>query len=392
MGWVGLAVVRAASTSEKLARRVEAIALHDSGLPHNVRRAIGLVSGPVPPVGYLGFAGRGNAGDDSILLAHQRSLDGIPLAMLPLEWDQQALSLLGRVRRRPLHAGVLVGGGTLVGRYPWRRRLERALEAGAGPLAFTGVGVEDPSFVGARRHTDADELLRWRDVLDRASHLTVRGPRSAELLHDIGIEAPVVSDTALLLGPDERDDSVVRPKLLGINIADPEDQYLATGSRVLDECVPALRKLQASGWTVRLLPFDRKDLVVAQRARRALDGRTEIMSRFSDVDALRHSIAECDVLVGQRLHSVVLAAAVAVPAVAVDYRPKCRDFQLSIGRQDWTVSTLDITTSGMLDRVMALHEQRAYHAERIEVEVARAKVALRAGEEELRRLFGTVPS
>ena len=97
-------------------------------------------------------------------------------------------------------------------------------------------------------------------------------------------------------------------------------------------------------------------------------------------------------LVGQRLHSVVLAAAVAVPAVAVDYRPKCRDFQLSIGRQDWTVSTLDITTSGMLDRVMALHEQRAYHAERIEVEVARAKVALRAGEEELRRLFRTVPS
>ena len=385
-------VMRVLRPAKTLVRRGEAIALHRSGLPHNVRRSIGLVTGPVPPVGYLGFSGRGNAGDDSILVAHQRSLDGVPLAMLPLEWDRQALSLLGRVRRRPLHAGVLVGGGTLVGRSPWRLRLERALEAGAGPLAFTGVGVEDPSFVGASRHTDEDELLRWAGVLDSASHLTVRGPRSAELLHGIGIEAPVVSDTALLLGPEVRDDSVVRPKLLGINIADPEDQYLETRSRVFDECVPALRKLQASGWTVRLLPFDRKDLVVAKRARRALEDGTEIMSRFSDVDALLRSIAECDVLVGQRLHSVVLAAAVAVPAVAIDYRPKCRDFQLSIGREDWTVSTIDITTAVMLDMVSALHEQRAYHADRIQLEVARAKVALRAGEEELQRLFGTMPS
>jgi hypothetical protein len=378
--------------ARKLARRFEAIALHDSGLPQNVRRAIGLVTGPVPPIGYLGFAGRGNAGDDAILLAHKRSLHGVPLAMLPLEWDRQALSLLGRVKNRPLNAGVLVGGGTLIGRYPWRRRLERALQVGTGPLAYTGVGVEDPSFVGARRHTDEDELLRWADVLNSAAHLTVRGPRSAELLHNIGIEAPVVSDPALLLGPEEPDDSVVRPKLLGINLADPEDQYAATGSRVFDESVSALRTLQASGWTVRLLPFDRKDLVVARRARRTLGDRTEIMSRFLDVDALRRSIAECDVLVGQRLHSVVLAAAVGVPAVAIDYRPKCRDFQLSIDRQDWTVSTIDITAGGVLDMVIALHEQRAHHADRIHQEVARAKRALRAGELELRRLFGAAPS
>jgi polysaccharide pyruvyl transferase WcaK-like protein len=161
---------------------------------------------------------------------------------------------------------------------------------------------------------------------------------------------------------------------------------------VFDESVSALRTLQASGWTVRLLPFDRKDLVVARRARRTLGDRTEIMSRFLDVDALRRSIAECDVLVGQRLHSVVLAAAVGVPAVAIDYRPKCRDFQLSIDRQDWTVSTIDITAGGVLDMVIALHEQRAHHADRIHQEVARAKRALRAGELELRRLFGAAPS
>ena len=92
-------------------RRVEAIALHDSGLPHNVRRSVGLVTGPEPPVGYLGFAGRGNAGDDSILLAHQRSLYGITLALLPLEWDRQALSLLSRVKRRPLHPLTATSAG-----------------------------------------------------------------------------------------------------------------------------------------------------------------------------------------------------------------------------------------------------------------------------------------
>jgi polysaccharide pyruvyl transferase WcaK-like protein len=250
----------------------------------------------------------------------------------------------------------------------------------------TGAGVEDPEFAGARAYTDREEIERWAELLSGAAHLTVRGPRSAELLREAGLAATAVSDPALLLGPDRPPVERVRSRVLGLNIADPEDQYAGTDSRVADACIRAARTLIASGWTVRLLPFDRRDLVVATELRRALGDRAAIERRFSDVDGLLGAIAECDVLVGQRLHSVVLASAVAVPAVAIDYRPKCRDFQLSIGRGDWTVSTLDVTATRILDAVSALHEDRERHAREIEDAVRRARTSLRDGERRVEQL------
>jgi len=369
-------------------RRAEAAVLRREGLPANVRRSRGLATAAASPIGYLGFAGRGNAGDDAILLAHRRALPALDLALLPLEWERETLALLGRVRRRPLHAGVLVGGGTVVGREAWRRRLEVAQRGCPGPVAFTGVGVEDPAFRGELAHSSADELARWAEVLGAAAHLTVRGPLSAQLLRGIGIEAAEVSDPALLLGPDRPSGATVRPKLLGLNIADPEDQYRGTGSRVFDACAAAVRTLLRSGWSVRLLAFTRKDLILAHAFRQALDGRVEIFPGFLDVDGLLSAIEQCDVLVGQRLHAVVLAAAVAVPALAVDYRPKCRDFQLSIGRGDWTVSTLDVTAEVVVDNVVRLHEARAEHARQIHEAVVTAKAALRDGERVVAGLAG----
>jgi hypothetical protein len=361
-------------------RRAEAALLHKEGLPGNVRRSRRLATAVASPIGYLGFAGRGNAGDDAILLAHRRSLPTLDLGLLPLEWERETLALLGRIRRRRLHAGVLVGGGTVVGREAWRRRLELAQRGCPGPVLFTGVGVEDPAFQGERPHSSDDELSRWAEILGAAAHLTVRGPLSAQLLRDLGIEAPQVSDPALLLGPDRPWGASVRPKLLGLNIADPEDQYRGTGSRVFDACAGAVRTLLRSGWSVRLLAFTRSDLILARAFRQALDGRVQIFPGFLDVDGLLSAIEQCDVLVGQRLHAVVLAAAVAVPALAVDYRPKCRDFQLSIGRGDWTVSTLDVSAELVVDRVTRLHEARSEHARHILDAVATAKTALRDGE------------
>jgi polysaccharide pyruvyl transferase len=367
-------------------RRARSTLFDENGLRRAVQRSRGLALPQVPPVGYLGFAARGNAGDDAILLAHRRVLAPVRLGLLPLHAEPQVLSLLGRLRDRPLFGGVLVGGGTVLGRGAWRRPLAHALAAHPGPLMVTGAGVEDPAFGGTRSHTDRDELERWAELLSGAAHLTVRGPRSAELLREVGVDAGVVSDPALLLGPARVPSERVRPKLLGLNVADPEDQYAGTETQAADACTRAVRTLLASGWTVRLLPFDRRDLAVALALRRAVGGRVEIVRRFANVDGLLDAIAECDVVVGQRLHSVVLAAAVAVPALAIDYRPKCRDFQLSIGREPWTVSTVDITAERILDAVSALHEQRERHCAEIADEVRRARATLLDGERHVQRL------
>src|SRR3954451_24838302 len=96
--------------ARRAARHARWLTGHYAGLPLNIRRSAGLVTADAPPVAYLGFAGRGNAGDDAIMLAHIRSLPDIRLTPLPLEWERQTLDLMGRLRKRPLHAGILVGG------------------------------------------------------------------------------------------------------------------------------------------------------------------------------------------------------------------------------------------------------------------------------------------
>ena len=75
------------------------------------------------------------------------------------------------------------------------------------------------------------------------------------------------------------------------------------------------------------------------------------LAGYDDLDATLRLLASADLVVGERLHAVVLAAAVATPFVAVEYRPKVRDFAGSLGREDAIVRTDEM---GRLEEVVDL--------------------------------------
>lgn len=54
------------------------------------------------------------------------------------------------------------------------------------------------------------------------------------------------------------------------------------------------------------------------------------------------SPASADLVIGERLHAVVLATAVGTLFAAVEYRPKLRDFARSIGQERAVVRTDEI--------------------------------------------------
>ncbi len=241
---------RGLSVARTAAHRARGELLEEWGTRKNLQRSAGLLHGSDPPIGYMGFAARGNLGDDAIMWAHARALAPARLGMLPLESETAVYTAFRSARRRELFSGVLLGGGTVVGREPWRRRIERALRVTSGPLVVTGAGVEDPDFEGRRTYTDADELGRWAELLEGAAHVTVRGPRSAELLRRVGIEAAVVSDPALMLAGDISAGGGTRSRLVGVSVADPEDQYAGTADLVERASVEAIRTLLGSGWRI----------------------------------------------------------------------------------------------------------------------------------------------
>jgi polysaccharide pyruvyl transferase WcaK-like protein len=69
------------------------------------------------------------------------------------------------------------------------------------------------------------------------------------------------------------------------------------------------------------------------------------------------SVCEQTVFVGFKLHAVVLAYCARVPALMIEYRPKCRDFMESIGADEFVVRADQQTTELLLAKVEQLNSR-----------------------------------
>ena len=259
--------------------------------------------------GYVGWSGRGNLGDDAIFDAVRSRLIPADLVEVPLYPKEVGAFLACGDRAALRTARPLLGGGTVIGRMNWRVHLRTALLlARSRPAVMVGAGVEDPAFSGRHSFGSERELRRWRRVLESFDRVTVRGPRSQELLAAVGISSEVVGDPALLLEPVR----VVDPddRTIGVALGFGDDLWGHSQDEVVDAVGGAVRELVTRGWRVRFFVVNGEDhdhaVRCAQRA--GLDPlRTEFLPATEPAVFLEH-VGRCTVLVGQRLHAVVLAA------------------------------------------------------------------------------------
>ncbi len=63
-------------------------------------------------------------------------------------------------------------------------------------------------------------------------------------------------------------------------------------------------------------------------------GRATLCSPETGLPALVSNIASCEMMIGMRLHALILAAACGVPSVALSYDPKVDAFMQSSGQSD----------------------------------------------------------
>jgi len=174
-------------------------------------------------VAYLGWHGRQNLGDDAIYDAVRRQLPGVRFVDLP-HFTRERIRLAAQGSTfRLRHSPLVVGGGTVVGRSNWRRLVGQGMAVTKNGGAFAiGVGVEDPVFGGFRSRSENGELSRWPRVLSQFDSVSVRGPRSAELLSDVGVSVEVCGDPALLL---PRPQVCAEDGLIGVNLGFGDDLW-----------------------------------------------------------------------------------------------------------------------------------------------------------------------
>ena len=303
---------------------------------------------------YLGYTGAGNLGDDACL-------ESARLLFAPEKVIDWGLIRTAARRLIPGYRGVsgdlMLGGGTLIGRYGWLESLESERSRLGGNIFGIGVGVEDP-FEQEWSLGSVGELERWIPILSEMSALSVRGRRSAEVLEQFGIHARVTGDLALGLSAPV---TVVEDRRLSLCLGSPpEGMWGGTPEELLNAVRGVARRLIREGWAIRLYVLWKDlDSNLTRRFARQVAGGDSI-----DVVVPRNptefmvDVGSCTVLVGMRLHSVILASVVGVPTVSLAYRPKCEEFCQSIGRSTWSLRTGNVVESTLHDMIKTCAVER----------------------------------
>lgn len=335
-------------------------------------------------VAYVGWHGMGNLGDDAIYDAVRSQLPGATFLDLPRFPHERLRAFATGLNRRLRRSTQVVGGGTVVGTEYFRGLISRglALTGNNGSYAI-GVGVDDPAFDRRTNASAKDELKHWLPILSKFHTVSVRGPRSAELLSDAGLNVQVSGDPALLL---PRPDARPEDGLIGLNLGFGDDDLWGQDpATVADEMSSAVRRLSSQGHRFVGILMNRDD---KRWTERALNGIPADIVQPADANAAARELARCSVAVVSRLHAGILAALSETPVVSLEYLPKCRDFALSIDDERSLIRTDRLSSAAVVDRVDAALADSAGIRAKTGAAVATARQRLEAEYAALGRHLG----
>lgn len=278
---------------------------------------------------YLGWQGRRNFGDDMMWEAWRRRLRKASFIQAPLyreDWARLIQSGLPAIMRRG-KMRVLIGGGTVLGYANWARHVERTQRIfGSSELTAIGIGAPDIN-VNVDTKNQPIDLEAWRRI-EGLSVFGVRGPRSLATAEECGFRTQIVGDPGLMYG----DGPITRKRhevKVGICLGhSPRHRPVETFG--IDSIVSGLKEVFPRSQTVvlQLADEDRASADLLHSALRRAGWETAYAS--GGVQDLMNTVAECDVVVSQRLHGLVAAASVGAVPVGLPYEAKTYDFMESI--------------------------------------------------------------
>lgn len=302
--------------------------------------------------GYYGFR---NLGDEAVLysmIQELKKLDpGIEVVVLSNDPERTAraygVEAVNRWKWREVGATIrgsdllISGGGSLLqdvtgikSLFYYLGVIEMAYRCGC-PVMFYAQGI------GPLR----TRLGRWLTVraANRAAAITVRDGGSRRDLLSFGVKVPVqlAADPVLALDPELVDRTtgtrllrkaglVVdgEEKLMGVSVRDwaGDDAWQEVVAGVCDEMV-------RQGWQVVFLPMQWPvDVDAARRVASLMrEGGVVLEDEYGVLEMLS-LIGNMNLLLGMRLHALIMAAVMGVPLVGIVYDPKVERFLRQLGR------------------------------------------------------------
>ncbi len=326
--------------------------------------------------GYYGF---GNAGDEAILLAiigdlrRQDPQAEITVLSANPDWTSRQHSVRAIPRMSFWQAAaamrstdlLISGGGGLLQDSTSKR----------SPLYYLGLirlatWLGKPAMVYANSLGPLKQPLNRRltgRILSRAAFITVRDAGSRRFLEELGVSNPPIEETAdpvlLLDGPNPP--TTARLVTFAIREWPSEHDFLA-------EVVSAGKRLLAAGFGVRFIPLHySRDLELSIRLADAVPGSSCLREQLGVSDLLQ-AIAASEVVVGMRLHALIMAAIYQRPMVGIGYDPKVTGFLSSV-EQPLAGMTEDLQADRIVDMVQSAWARRSEISSELHIHVQRLR-------------------
>jgi len=303
-------------------------------------------------LGYIGYLGYENRGDEIMFEAIGKLFGQVQV--VPFKHNPK-IKMFESFCAGKIFDGVLLGGGTLIFRPDFLKPVRNAINHYDQVFAF-GSGVEDayPNLEGKRK----EELEKeWKNCLESFSSIGVRGPLSKEILISSGLKSvEVVGDPALLLA-DDRVQPKKKEKNLGINIGLTDHNLWGSEENVLDFAAEFSNHMIQKGWRITFIPFSSRDLGYIQEAVKRINHPVSIFGQYTSLNETMRFLRGCDIFIGEKLHSVILAVGAHTPSIMMEYRSKCYDFMASVGMEEFNVRTDQLSLDRMESLVNVLYQK-----------------------------------
>lgn len=248
-------------------------------------------------------------------------------------------------------------------------------------------------------------FAKW--VLNGCDTVIMREHDSANLAREIGVTKPIqVTGDAAFINPvssDARADEILKiegidssKRILGVNVTAYFDSWLSSNERIADKdsflsmlaagLKDANSKLGNDFQVVVFSTHPMDDLTVHHFA--SMVGGKVILNRTYLSHDIQSVMKECELFIGMRFHSVILASAVETPILGLIYAPKVRGYFRLLGCEEYGLELAEITSSSLSDAVVAAWKGRAeLRARQKKVIDELKRGAHNAAEEVTRRYF-----
>ncbi|MBF2056333.1 MAG: polysaccharide pyruvyl transferase CsaB [Cyanobacterium sp. T60_A2020_053] len=276
-----------------------------------------------------GYYGRGNAGDEALLLA---LLERLPAPLTPI-------ILSGNPSLTTKNYGVKSYSRQQIIQEIWHGKKDDYFIWGGGSLMQDATSWRSPIFYGGLMKLAQlkglitiayaqgigplnSPFTRWltKDVLSKCHGVSVRDQASARLLEQWHIPHFSAPDPVWALSA-KLNKSLKLPSSphIGVNLR----SHISLTETKLNTIIDALITLQKNtNANIILIPFQpQNDLILCQKVAEKLQGKNEII-QLDNPQELKGIFREIKMLIGMRLHSIIMGASEGCNCFALSYDPK----------------------------------------------------------------------